>query len=319
VTDQAAAAGRRRIDGFEALTLESSALGGIEAAFVPEAGMICCSLRHRGEELLGQRGGLGRYVRERSTMGVPLLYPWANRLSAWRFDVADVEVALDGSGARPSTDPAGLPIHGLMAAAAGWEITRHEGAGDRALLSARFDFGEHEDLMTAFPFSHLLEIEAELAGTRLTILTRVTATGDVRVPIAFGYHPYLRLPGAPRADWVAELPLRTRLELDRRMLPTGAREAFDPFFGALGDRTFDDEFVAPERAEPLAIAAGGRRIEVRLGDGYPFTQIYAPPDDEVIAIEPMTAPTNALVTGDRLTWADPGRSGEATFSIAISS
>jgi hypothetical protein len=50
--------GVQSIDGLEALTLSSEALGGIEAAFVPGAGMVGCSLRHRDQELLGQRGGL---------------------------------------------------------------------------------------------------------------------------------------------------------------------------------------------------------------------------------------------------------------------
>jgi hypothetical protein len=50
--------GERNEEGFAALTLESDARGGLVAVFVPEAGMICCSLRHRGEELLGQRNGL---------------------------------------------------------------------------------------------------------------------------------------------------------------------------------------------------------------------------------------------------------------------
>ena len=69
-------------------------IGELEAEFVPEAGMVCSSLRHRGEELLGQRGGLARYVAERSTMGIPLLHPWANRLGAERFEVAGREVDL---------------------------------------------------------------------------------------------------------------------------------------------------------------------------------------------------------------------------------
>ena len=57
--------------------------------------MVGCSLRHRGDELLGQRGGLGVYVAERGTMGIPLLYPWANRLAVERFPVEGNEVVLD--------------------------------------------------------------------------------------------------------------------------------------------------------------------------------------------------------------------------------
>jgi galactose mutarotase-like enzyme len=46
--------------------------------------------------------------------------------------------------------------------------------------------------------------------------------------------------------------------------------------------------------------------------------VYAPDDDEVIAFEPMTAPTNALLSGGSdLPHVEPGGSYEATFSIAV--
>ena len=66
-------------DGFEAVELRSPEL---TAAFVPDLNMIGCSLEHRGEELLGQRGGLAAYAERGSSMGIPLLHPWANRLDA---------------------------------------------------------------------------------------------------------------------------------------------------------------------------------------------------------------------------------------------
>src|SRR6266498_5183923 len=100
----------REIDGFRAVALSAPAAG-LEATFVPDAGMVGCSLVHRGAELLGQRGGLAAYVKTRSTMGIPLLHPWANRLGARRFEIAGRQVDLDSADPPPSTDPNGLPIH----------------------------------------------------------------------------------------------------------------------------------------------------------------------------------------------------------------
>ena len=303
----------RTIDGLAALTLAS---GGIEVDFVPGAGMVGCSLRHRGEELLGQRGGLRAYVAERKTMGIPLLHPWANRLSQRRFEVAGREVAIDPRATPLRLDDDGLPMHGMLAAARGWRVERHDGAG----LAARFDFGAHEALMAAFPFAHELLFDATLAGTTLTIATTVRATGDAAVPISFGFHPYLRLPGVDRADWDVEIPVEERLGLDRRMLPTGERLAVQVAAGALGSRTFDDAYVAPPDGRPFVLAGGGRRIELAFVAGFPYAQVFAPPEDDVIAFEPMTAPTNALVDGGlELPLVAPGDSYRAVFSISISS
>ena len=304
----------RPIDGFDALTL-SSADAELEAAFVPDAGMVGCSLLHRGEELLGQRGGLARYVAERSTMGIPLLHPWANRVGRRHFWVAGREVDLWAHPELYTLGPKGLPIHGLLAAAPGWSVDRHEDGPEGPRLVGTFDFAAREDLMSVFPFPHQLQFEAGISGQKLTIATTVRASGDVPVPIAFGYHPYLRLPGVDRSAWLVEMPVRERVVLDSEELPTGELERADVASGPLGSRTFDDEFEAP--AEPFALAGGGRRIEVSFDRGYPYAQVYAPDDDDVIAFEPMTAPTNTLVTGQDLKLLQPGESYVASFSIKV--
>jgi galactose mutarotase-like enzyme len=309
--------GERSEDGMAALTLESGAAGGVLATFVPEAGMIGCSLRQGGEELLGQRGGLAKYVGSGSTMGIPFLHPWANRLGATRFQLGGREVDLDREGLPLKRDAAGLPMHGLLTAIGGWRVDRHVESEDGGVLAASFDFGAHVLLMEAFPFAHRVELVAELAGTELKITTTVRAGDRGPVPISFGFHPYLRLPGPPREEWVLEAPVAERLILDDRQLPTGARLplAIEP--APLGDRSFDDAFLAPPADRPFAIEAGGRRLELRMGEGYRYAQVYAPLDTDAVAFEPMTAPTNALLSGEDLPLLAAGESFSAEFSIRI--
>ncbi|HEX6457724.1 MAG TPA: aldose 1-epimerase [Thermoleophilaceae bacterium] len=289
--------------------------GELEARFAPSAGMVGCSLLHRGEELLGQRRGFASYVSDRKTMGIPLLYPWANRLSADRFTVAGREVVLDAGppAATPTRDPNGLPMHGLLAADPGWRVE----SADGHVLRASLDFGGRPDLLAAFPFPHLLELEVGVAGPQLTIAARVSANRESPVPVSFGFHPYLKLPGVARRDWEVEIPVRTQLVLDERNLPTGERKEVRVEDGALGERTFDDGYEAPPRGAPFVLSGGGRRIELGFESGYDYAQVFAPPNDDVIAYEPMTAPTNALVTGDSLPVIDPGERYEAEFSLEV--
>jgi galactose mutarotase-like enzyme len=136
------------------------------------------------------------------------------------------------------------------------------------------------------------------------------------VPIAFGFHPYLRLPGVERADWRVEIPVREQLRLDARMLPTGERFPVTVASGPLGTRSFDDAYVAPPGGAPFALEGRDRRIELAFEEGYPYAQVFAPPGDALIAFEPMTAPTDALVSGE-LTMLAPGQSYRAAFSIAV--
>ena len=46
-------------------------------------------------------------------------------------------------------------------------------------------------------------------------------------------------------------------------------------------------------------------------------QVFAPPGQEFICFEPMTAPTNALVDGRGLQLVAPGAEYRAAFSIAV--
>jgi galactose mutarotase-like enzyme len=308
--------GRRSVAGFDALTLANTH-GDLEATFVPAAGMVGCSLRDNGAELLGQRRGLHGYVEGGSTMGIPLLYPWANRLSRDRLELAGREVDLNGSRLRLKRDANGMAMHGLLTAYPGWEVIEHGSTIAGGILRAELDFGADEALAAAFPFPHRVRLSAVLSDRTLSVALTVEPTADARVPIAFGFHPYLSLPGAPRSEWELEAPVRQSLRLDERGIPTGERMATAIERGPLGDRSYDDAFVAPSGGAPFALSAARRRVEIAFGEGYPYAQIYAPADDALIAIEPMTAPTDALVSGDCLRFATPGESFTARFSITV--
>src|SRR5262252_2424461 len=137
--------------GYPTITLSSA---DIEATFAPTVGMIGCSVRHRGAEVLGQRGGLAKYAASGSTMGIPLLHPWANRLSALSYTVAGRTVHLDPQSPLLHRDANGLPMHGLLAAYPGWRVAARAADDGGARLSARLDFAADPALLAAFPFPH---------------------------------------------------------------------------------------------------------------------------------------------------------------------
>jgi len=92
-----------RVDGLDAIALSSRA-GELRVGFAPGAGLVGYSLSHRGEELLGQRGGLKAYREQGSTFGIPLLHPWANRLAASTYSVGGRSVDLSSGAVLPEVD-----------------------------------------------------------------------------------------------------------------------------------------------------------------------------------------------------------------------
>jgi len=284
----------------------------VAAQFVPEAGMIGTSLADDGAELLGQRRGLDAYLSAGKTMGIPILYPWANRLGDNTYTAQDVTVTLTPGQNRVRADPNGLPIHGVLAAYPGWKVTT-ETANE---LVAEVDFGADPELLESFPYPHVLTVAVGLAERALTIRATVTATGDRAVPLCFGFHPYLRLPDVARADWLIETPPLRHLGLDDRGLPTGEISEQPATSEPLGDKAFDDAYDQVGEGAVFAVSGGGRRLEVHFEQGYPATQIFAPPSEDLVCFEPMTAPTDALSRGG-YQCARPGEPAITQFSIRV--
>ena len=291
--------------------------GELAAIVIPSAGMVVASLRAHGDELLGRSERLKAWIDGGHTMGIPLLHPWANRLAGTRYEVAGEAIEIDPHSPLLHRDEHGLPIHGLLGACGAWKVTAREANGRRARIDATLDAADVDGLLEAFPFPHRLELQIELRPELLGISTTLSATGDVAVPVAFGWHPYLQLPPAPRPEWEIQLPAMQALELDARMLPTGGQHLFEGIEGALGTMTFDDGFGGVEPRAELSIRANDHGVTVSFDDGYPYAQVYAPSNQDVVALEPMTAPANALVSGRGLRLAQPGTSYRARFSLHV--
>ena len=280
----------------------------LEASWLPEAGMLGASLVHSGAELLWHGAGPQEYARTRAFMGLPFLHPWANRLDGFVYEADGRTVALDRESPLLLLE-GGLPIHGLLNASPLWEV--REASAERLVGALEFD---RPELLAAFPFAHRVEIEVALAGPALSVATTVTATGADRVPVSFGFHPYLQIPGVPRAEWALDWPVRRHLLLDERLIPTGESEPVEPIAGPLGARTYDDGYEGVEPGARFAVRAGGLAVSVEFTEGYPFAQLFAPPGEEFVCIEPMTAAANALVRGG-VAWAAPGAPYRAVFRV----
>ncbi len=302
------------VDGYAATVLTS---GLLEATVVVGAGMVVSSLRHRGAELLDPRGGVAKYATSGSTTGIPFLHPWANRLASRRYVVDGRSVELPDDPSIIHLEEHGLPIHGFVPTRVRWAVESAAADAGRAQLVGRLEFSPDAGLLAAFPFPHVVRQDMTVSQATLTITTTVSPSSDVGVPIAFGFHPYLRLPDVPREAWTIALPVGRRLELDERQLPTGASVPVRIATAPLGERTFDDGFTdLPPRAR-FTLAGGGRTIGVTFLEGYPFTQVFAPPGKAFVCIEPMTSPTNALVSGESLRRVRPGDTFRAAFAVDV--
>lgn len=294
-------------DGHAALALTA---GTTSFTVVPGAGLLGTSLRFAGREYLALDGGVEAAIGGHTT-GMPLLAPWANRLSdTWTVGRRVVDLR----GLDLHRDANGLALHGTMIGRSGWELVsvRTQGA---ATASFRFDAAAAPAVMDSFPFAHELRVAFTVTSGRLVVATTVVATGRRSVPVAFGWHPYFVLPGVARERVRLELPDRRRLVLDDRRLPTG-EEVREPASSVRLDRGFDDGYRLG-RERRLGLSAGRERLSVTLDRHYRYAQIYTPPAARSVALEPMTVATDALARGASPMVA-PGARFSARFAVTPS-
>ncbi len=306
-----------QLDGHDALVLACEARQ-LELTLVPGAGMVGARLRQDGRDLLHRGDGLTGWVDRGATFGIPLLHPWANRLERLSYQACGRHVLLDPDRMPVTFDGGGLPIHGLLHASSRWELTRTHADAGSAGVSARYDAARDPAVLPGFPFPHTLDLAITMRSDLLTFELTLKATGEVPVPVSFGWHPYLCLPGVPRQEWRIHLPVVRQGLLDGRSIPTG-QTCPAPFReGPLGDRGFDDLFPLLDSPAEFVAAAGGGALRVRFEEGYPCAQVFTPPGADFVCFEPMTAPTDALRRGGAaLPVVPPGGTYAARWSLLV--
>ena len=141
-------------------------------------------------------------------MGIPLLYPWANRLGAQALRARRPRGRhRPRARRRCGSTAAGCRCTACSArrAAGGSSATSHDGG---ACSPRRFDFAADDGLMAAFPFPHELRSRRTLdGGRRCTIATTVAASATRRCRSRSASIPTSRCPASTRADWEVEIPV----------------------------------------------------------------------------------------------------------------
>lgn len=244
-----------------------------------------------------------------------VLVPWPNRIRDGRYTFGGVERQLALS------EPAfGNASHGLLRFGA---YTAVEVADDRLVLAA--------DVVpqTGYPFHLRTRVTFTLLPDGLHVEHVIENVGADTAPVALGIHPYLQIGGVDTADLVIHSTGTSTLVLDDRKLPVDevpVDEATDLRGGRrLGGVALDNAYRGLERdaegrARHTLTAPDGRRVELWQDAGFEWAQIFTtdryPGNALAVAIEPMTAPSNAFATGVDLVALEPGREMRREWGIS---
>ena len=183
-----------------------------------------------------------------------------------------------------------------------------------------------------YPFATRFEVRYEVDARGLSVTSTVTNLDDVVVPFSLGFHPYFAT-SAPTIDGARlHLPARSYLEVDERMLPTGsilpvAGTPFDfrvprPIDGEVLDVTYTDLDRDEDGLFTVTLAdVDGTVTRVSQDGAFAYFQAFsadtltAARRRTSLALEPMTAPAEALRSHQGLISLAPSQSWSGVWRV----
>lgn len=247
-----------------------------------------------------------------------ILVPWPNRVrdGAWTYEGKTQQLALTEPGRHNA-------IHGLLRYAPYSESARTDSSV--TLSAAVFP-------QLGYPFHLDTSVSYELGADGLRVTHRIENRGGRAAPVAVGAHPYLRVGDVPSSDLVLTVAADTHIDVDDRMNPIGQSPVEGTGLDLRGGRRvseldLDDGFadvrMRDGRVEHSVAADDGRRVTLWGDEHMRFVQVFTPHSypalggqvRQAVAIEPMTAPADALNSGIGLTWLEPGETWTVSWGI----
>ena len=305
----------------------------------------------KGEDVIRRTWNTLDDIRGRMGLnGVPLLWPYANRLDEQAFYANGQRYAFDpGLG---NTGRGAIPIHGFLTGADAWKVVEAKADSTSAWVTMKIDFYRIPRYMKQFPFAHTVTMTYRVQDGALEVHTRIDSLSDEPMPVAIGFHPYFQLTDSPREAWRLSVGANTHWLLDSNTLPTGQTEPItrllpDPKHVLVKDVTLDDIFTDLERDDrgraTMSLTGKTQQVDVLVGPKFKTILVLSRPDTAgrdaggapgpaaaaappaspargTVAFEPMAAITNALNLSQKglykeLQSIEPGGSWEESFWI----
>ena len=241
-----------------------------------------------------------------------VLVPWPNRVANGRW-------TLDGETQQLEiTEPAfNNALHGLLVMTLYRLVDQ---TPNSVTLAATVE------PQAGYPFLLETTVRYELLDDGLTVTHTIRNLSTRSAPVAVGAHPYLRIGDVPTDDLVLRIAAGSRFEVDEQFIPTAELPIAGFDGGQLRDLELNDAFGEVPFADGIAVhsitAPDGRRVELWQDANFEYVQVYTcrvfPSAGTVrfaVAIEPMSAPPNALATGQGLRWLEPSEEWELQWGI----
>jgi aldose 1-epimerase len=165
----------------------------------------------------------------------------------------------------------------------------------------------------AYPFSFKIMLTYTLSKHRLLLKVNIKNTGSTDLPFTLGWHPYFCIKNFDKA--LLKFNSNQIVLTDSKMIPTKILEQKieQPFF--LKNKQLDDCFILNNNK--IEFDNGSHKIYIKTSSDLKFFQIYTPPNESKIALEPMTGFSDSFNHKKGLKILKPNTSTEEIWSVEM--
>lgn len=284
------------------LTIHDSATGSsasIAAAFGFNCYEFIAAFRGRQIDVLAAQPEFVERGEKPSWSGIPLLFPFPNRIRDSRFLWEGREYVLPVDTVGHAGDHA---IHGFCLDRP-WQVTQQSENSVSGEFRLSRDAPDRRDL---WPADFQIGVRYEVLGPALRCDVRIINPDRVPLPFGFGTHPYFKLPLDAQSrfdDCLVEAPVSQQYELVD-CLPTGrtmpiAAETDLQGGVRLGGLKLDDVYTGVGYAQHGLVTRvvdpqAGLEVVQSCDRSFRDVIVFTPPWLPAVCIEPYTCVTDAI-------------------------
>ncbi|MBS11554.1 MAG: hypothetical protein CME19_08125 [Gemmatimonadetes bacterium] len=237
-----------------------------------------------------------------SGYGIPILFPWPNRIEYGKFSFDGRDVSLK------TLEEGAHLLHGYVLNRPWKVVASGASEAEGAWVTCAFSSADFPEIAEEWPFPFTVEGTYLLKNGILALDVTGTNAGDAPMPAGLGYHPYFPLPlleGGDRSNCTVQLPCETYWPLREDNVPTGKTEPVSGDYDfrseqPIGDRYYDDIWSGvTSEAEGWSRCLftdphAGVKIVVEAGEAFREWVLFAPDHRPVVCYEPYTCTTDAF-------------------------
>lgn len=304
---------KSKLGSFEELTFQNHK--GVKLSILPGFGARLNSLHLKaGREVIDLIAGIddpAEMVIDKLYKSA-ILFPFPNRLDEGRYTFEGRSYQF------PINEPEyNTALHGFLAKEP-FVIKKINCDRKKAVVTLVYDYMGQEEY---YPFPFTLIVKYKITSkANFKIQFEIKNNGARNMPYGLGWHPYFKTTG-----WAKKLKLKLpnlrQVEVNERLLPTGSVYDFNQYVNGelLPEKKLDNCFELVNSQWKVEVKDSDNHqaaFEISAEESFNYMQIYQPPQNSLIALEPVTCNINAFNNSMGLSVLEPGGTFKSEITIA---